>query len=118
MGESDKEDGEGNSVATETGYHPARKLGPLAPDLNPPLLPGLPGGRLTNTRLQEVGIRTGKESRRRTPESDYDGRRGTSPVPIIPERPFSSFASCFTLLHFVCILASRVCRIVPCAHES
>ena len=100
MGESDKEDGEGNSVATETGYHPARKLGPLAPDLNPPLLPGLPGDRLTNTRLQEVGIGTGKESRRRTPESDYDGRRERPLFPSYLNALFLRLPAallCFTL---------------------
>ena len=41
-------------------YPPARKLGSFAPDLNPPSLPGLPGGRLMNKQLREILIRTGK----------------------------------------------------------
>ena len=38
----------------------ARKLGSFAPDLNPPSLPGFPGGRLMNKQLREILIRTGK----------------------------------------------------------
>ena len=53
----DEEDVEGDSIVN---YPPARKLGSFTPDLNPPLLPGLPGGRLTNKRLREILIRTGK----------------------------------------------------------
>ena len=47
-------------VATEPQSPAARKLGSFAPDLNPPPLPGLPGGRLMNKQLREILIRTGK----------------------------------------------------------
>ena len=53
-------DMERNRVVTEFQYPPARKMGSFAPDLNPPFLPGLPGGRLMNERLREILIRTGK----------------------------------------------------------
>lgn len=49
-----------SSAATDSSYPPARKLGSFAPDLNPPFLPGLPGGRLMNKQLREILIRTGK----------------------------------------------------------
>jgi hypothetical protein len=47
-------------VGTEPQYPTARKLGSFAPDLNPPPLPGLPGGRLMNKQLRDILIRTGK----------------------------------------------------------
>lgn len=47
-------------VTTQPQYRLARKLGSFAPDLNPPPLPGLAGGRLMNKRLREILIRTGK----------------------------------------------------------
>ena len=47
-------------VATGSQHPPARKLGTFAPDLNPPPLLGLPGGRLMNKQLREILIRTGK----------------------------------------------------------
>ena len=43
-----EEDIEGDPVMTEVNYPPARKLGSLTPDWNPPLLSVLPRGRLTN----------------------------------------------------------------------
>ena len=57
-------------------YPPARKLGSFAPDLNPPPLPGLPGGRLMNKQLREILIRTGKVRTReaRAAESNHTGR--------------------------------------------
>jgi len=47
-------------VTTGSQYPTARKLGSFAPDLNPPPLPGFPGGRLMNKQLREILIRTGK----------------------------------------------------------
>lgn len=63
-------------VPTQSQYPPTRKLGSFAPDLNPPPLPGLPGGRLTNRRLREILIRTGKVRTRETKaaESNHTGR--------------------------------------------
>jgi len=55
-----KKDVEKDSVVVEPRYPPARKLGSFAPDLNPPPLPGLPGGRLMNKQLREILIRTGR----------------------------------------------------------
>ena len=51
---------EKDPVTTGSQYPTARKLGSFAPDLTPPPLPGLPGGRLMNKQLREILIRTGK----------------------------------------------------------
>ena len=68
---------EKNLVAAGSRHPPTRKLGSFAPDLNPPPLPGLPGGRLMNKQLREILIRTGrvrvKESK--AAESNLNGRR-------------------------------------------
>ena len=64
-------------IATESEDPPARKLGSFAPDLNPPPLLGLPGGRLMNKQLREILIRTGKVRVReaKAAESNPNGRR-------------------------------------------
>ena len=64
-------------VVAEPQYPTARKMGSFAPDLNPPFLPGLPGGRLVNERLREILIRTGKVRVReaKAAESNQNGRR-------------------------------------------
>ena len=54
------DDAERDFVLTESHHPPGRKLGSFAPDLNPPPLFGLPGGRLMNKQLREILIRTGK----------------------------------------------------------
>jgi len=63
-------------VAIEPQYPPARKLGSFAPNLNPPHLAGLPGGRLMNKQLREILIRTGKVRVReaKAAESNQNGR--------------------------------------------
>ena len=63
-------------AAAEPQYPPARKLGPFILDLNPPFLPGLPGGRLMNKQLREILIRTGKVRVReaKAAESNQNGR--------------------------------------------
>ena len=70
------DDMEGDSGPTKSRYPPARKLGSFAPDLNPPPLPGLPGGRLMNKQLREILIRTGKVRTReaKAAESGLNGR--------------------------------------------
>ncbi|KAF9778951.1 hypothetical protein BJ322DRAFT_1173015 [Thelephora terrestris] len=70
------EDVVGDFVATGPQWPMARKLGSFAPDLNPPSLPGLPGGRLMNKRLREILIRTGKARTReaKAAESNLNGR--------------------------------------------
>jgi len=62
--------------ATEPQHPPVRKLGSFAPNLNPPPLPGLPGGRLMNKQLREILIRTGKVRVReaKAAESNQNGR--------------------------------------------
>jgi hypothetical protein len=63
-------------VVAESQYPPARKMGSFAPDLNPPFLPGLPGGRLMNERLRDILIRTGKVRVReaKAAESNQNGQ--------------------------------------------
>ena len=51
---------EKNAVVSEPQFPTSRKLGSFAPDLNPPPLPGFPGGRLMNKQLRDILIRTGK----------------------------------------------------------
>ena len=72
---SGKDMGRDQAVA-ESQYPPARKMGSFAPDLNPPFLPGLPGGRLMNQQLREILIRTGKVRVRqaKAAESNQNGR--------------------------------------------
>ena len=67
---------ESDWAAAEPQYPPARKLGPFTLDLNPPFLPGLPGGRLMNKQLREILIRTGKVRVRKaeTAELNRNGR--------------------------------------------
>ena len=63
-------------VLAEFQHLPARKMGSFAPDLNPPFLPGLSGGRLMNEQLREILIRTGKVRVReaKAAESNQNGR--------------------------------------------
>ena len=70
-------DVEKDSVVPEFNYPPARKLGSFAPDLNPPPLPGIPGGKLMNKQLREILIRTGKVrvKEAKAAESNQNGRR-------------------------------------------
>ena len=70
------EEVETDLVGTQPQYPPARKLGSFAPDLNPPPLPGLPGGRLMNKQLREILIRTGRirTKEAKAAESRQNGR--------------------------------------------
>ena len=70
------EDAAREVVSTGPQWPPTRKLGSFAPDLNPPPLLGLPGGRLMNKQLREILIRTGKVRTReaKAAELNLNGR--------------------------------------------